>query len=608
MRLQCLMICFLILCGSAPPTAGASEPTYRRQVGAVETRDGVSLRYSVLLPSGKGPFPVIINYSGYDPGAIGGASWLDGDTAMSADLDRFLLDHGYAVLGVNARGTGCSTGTFDFLGQKYGEDGYDIVEYAARQPWSNGAIGMANWSWAGMSQLMTAAEQPPHLRAIAPGMVVGDMRRDSWAPGGVPAPGFVTDWRGYLHSRWTAVSRTAAAEGDMGCVQQVAANLAGEAERSVTRMVLSHPLRDAVSDVRAPAAHVNRIQVPVLSMESFQDEAVTSRGDYYQERMDQDSIWLLQTNGGHDLYAARAMWPTLLAFLDHFVRGKANGFEKTPRLTVWMETRTPGTDYFSRQLLAAPAWSFHDSSLVPQRLHPVEYELGAQGTLLSAASLQPASTSTQQDSIDYPVPGPVVSTRTAPDQWGPLAQHWRSGSLHYTSPPLPGSLLAYGPASADLWVSATSADADLQLTLTELRPDGQEMFVQRGWLRLSNRKLDLARSTPLLPVPVDRPDSITPLDPDLQVFARVELSKFAHAFRRGSRLRLWIDTPSAWGGYTFDYYATPARVSLWHGGKYRSVLRLGVISDIPVPERLPDCGQVLGQPCRADPLAPHAEE
>src|SRR5579885_2244857 len=86
----------------------------KRLEGYLPARDGTELRYSVLLPAGKGPFPVIINYSGYDPGAIGGLAYLHNDTTFSTSLDQTLLDHGFAVMGLQARGTGCSQGTFDF--------------------------------------------------------------------------------------------------------------------------------------------------------------------------------------------------------------------------------------------------------------------------------------------------------------------------------------------------------------------------------------------------------------------------------------------------------------------------------------------------------------
>jgi putative CocE/NonD family hydrolase len=593
---------------AAEPAAMVPEPAWqRRETGYITTRDGEQLRYSVLLPKANGQFPVIINYSGYDPGAIGGSAYREGDTAMSYALDQFLLQQGYAVMGVNARGTGCSTGRFDFLGQAYGEDGFDLVEFAGVQDWSNGAVGMANWSWAGMSQLMTAAEQPPHLRAIAPGMVVGDMRRDSWAPGGVPSPGFITGWRGYLHDRWASVRRSAEDEQDAQCLQQLETNFAGEDQHSITRLVFSHPLRDETTDVRAPGRHADRIRVPVFSMESFQDEAVTSRSDYYQERVDPALAWLLQTNGGHDLYGSRQMWPMLLAFLDRYVKGVQNGFEDSPRVTVWMETASKGTDYESLQQLARPAWSFHLPTITGAALQEMELFLDAGSGLSPHAPKAGDPVEKLRDDLEYPVPGPWVATYENPVAWGPQAENWQSGSLVYTSEAFEENRLLYGSASLDLWISASSADADLQVTLTEVRPDGQEMFIQRGWLRLSNRAPDPTQSTSLRPVPIDWPTAIQPLNPGQPVFARMEISKFAHAFRAGSKLRIWLDTPSSWGGYTFDYYAVPASLSVWRDAGHPSVLRVGMLDGVAVPTPLPACGQPLGQPCRSDPLATAVE-
>src|SRR4029077_18126567 len=191
----------------SPPTSVADAPKHafwaRRLTGYFPTADGVPLRYSVLLPKGNGSFPTILLYSGYETGQIGGAAYLNNDVTFSVDLDQTLVEHGYAVIGVNARATGCSEGApFDFLGAKYGEDGRDAVEFAARQSWSNGAVGMVGWSWAGMSQLATAALRPMHLKAVAPGMVIGEVRLDNGAPGGVPNFAFAAGWHQYLHQRW----------------------------------------------------------------------------------------------------------------------------------------------------------------------------------------------------------------------------------------------------------------------------------------------------------------------------------------------------------------------------------------------------------------------
>jgi predicted acyl esterase len=569
----------------------------KRLVGYVTARDGTRLRYSVLLPAGNGPFPVIINYSGYDPGAIGGLAYRLGDTAMSTGLDQTLVEHGYAVMGVNARGTACSEGTFDFLGEKYGQDGYDIVEFAGTADWSTGAVGMANWSWAGMSQLMTAEERPSHLKAIAPGMVLGDARRDSWAPGGVPAPGFISAWRQYLHSRWATAELSAKQEGDATCLAQVKANLAGEEVHSIEKLVFSHPLRDDVIDQRAPGRRADLITVPVLSMESFQDEAVTSRSDYYQEKLDPQKVWIQQTNGGHDLYMSLQFRTKLIRFFDRFVKGQNNGFEnQTPRLETWLETSSSGTDYDSKNQKAVPRFKFTSDKIDDSDVIPVEFKL-TQGGKLGSVAVKAFG----NDKFSYPIPGAVVSSDEAPESWGPLPAQWRKGSLAYTSPPLEHDFLASGSASADLWLSSTASDADVQVTLTEVRPDGQEMFVQRGWLRLSNRA-QAPNATPLRPITIDTPDAIQPLLPDVPVLGRVELNKFAHAFRIGSRLRVWIDTPSQAGGYIFSPFSVPSAVTIWHDPDHVSILRLGQRKGVYIPPKRAVCGHVLQQPCRADPF------
>ena len=142
--------CVTALVG-APVAAGA--PWARRITGYLPARDGTLLHYSVLLPAAKGRFPVVMNYSGYDAGSIGGAAYRRGDTAMWPGLDTSLLRAGYAVFGVNMRGTGCSQGNFLLFDPHWGTDGYDAIEWAARQRWSDGRVGMANWSYAGLSQV-----------------------------------------------------------------------------------------------------------------------------------------------------------------------------------------------------------------------------------------------------------------------------------------------------------------------------------------------------------------------------------------------------------------------------------------------------------------------
>ena len=570
----------------------------KRITGYFTTSDGVRLHYSVLLPHRSGKVPTIVGIDAYDAGSIGGSAFLRQQTAMSFALDKRLVEAGYAVMGVNVAGSGCSEGTLDYIRPQLGRHGADAVEFAASQPWSDGKVGMANWSYAGSAQLATAENRPPHLRAIVPGMVLTDFR-DALAPGGVPQPGFVTPFRIGLRTWWAqVVAQTAREDDDAACLAQVDRNLASEETHSVMNLVVSHPLRDEFMNSFDLAPLADRVDVPVLSLEAFQDQAVTPRSGHYQARLDPARLWRVQTNGMHGMYVAPDFRDLTVRFLDRFVKGEANGFEaSTPHTTVWMETTATGSNDFERRAAARPGWVVHEGPISAKDLSIEEWHLGA-GNVLAQASAPGAA-----DKFDYPGAGVAVNDVAGNAFWGALPAGWRNESVAYTSAPFSRDMLVYGSGSADLWVTASAGDADLQLTVTEVRPDGQETYVQRGWLRLSNRTLDTSRSSPLLPIHLEEPAQLAPVLPGRPVFARVEINKMGHYFRKGSRLRLWIDTPAQTGGLVFDTFTQRQQIHVLHAAKYDSVLRLGVLKDAHGPAGWPACGTVLMQPCRPDPLA-----
>lgn len=580
------------------PSLSFSPFWARRVVGYLTTRDGLRLRYSALLPAERGRFPALVNYSGYDPGALGGAAYCMYRTTMSADLDRSLIAAGYAVVGVNARGTGCSEGQIEFLGRHYGEDGYDAIEFIAKQDWCDGAVGMANWSWAGMSQLATASERPPSLKAIAPGTTMGDPRLDNFAPGGIPAPEFATDWWAYLHDQWESVKISCEHDGDAEGLAQLARNFETSELNHLPSLLLRHPLRDEFIESYNLAARTHQIEVPVFAVAAFQDDALLAREGYYQETIKPGLLWQVHMNGPHDIYVAQKLRPQLIAFFDRFVKGRANGFEKTPRVQVWIECTASGPEASQYGNLDSllPGIEF-TSSEYPLPIKETSFALHTGGRLLMSGV-----SGGQPDHFEYPRPSaPVNHLSDGSAIWGELSADWRKGCVLYTSAPLDDDLVLYGPASANLFLSITRTDADIQVTLTEVRSDGQETFVQRGWLRLSNRMMDQARSTPTRPMPVDRPEAVKAMRPDVPELARVELPPFAHAFRKGSSVRLWIEAPSQYGDYRLIHNPVETTVSVWHDEQHPSSLVVGRVEGVEVPEAYPS-GVLLMQPCRPDPV------
>ncbi len=156
--------------------------------GYIPTRDGTLLSANVAFPSvtsdADGPWPVLVVYSGYDPSDPGG---------LPAEAQPYLF-RGYVVVGVNMRGSGCSGGDFDYNAAPAGTDGYDVIEALARQPWSNGRVGMIGISYSAISQLYVAASQPPHLEAITPVSAYANAYHGILYPGGIRNEGFALEW------------------------------------------------------------------------------------------------------------------------------------------------------------------------------------------------------------------------------------------------------------------------------------------------------------------------------------------------------------------------------------------------------------------------------
>ena len=173
---------------NAPPSTSIYNQTLPPGgYGYMTTRDGTQLAVSVRLPgpASEGPYPTLVEYSGYGYANPAGA-----ESGISQIAN--LLD--YAVVDVNMRGTGCSGGAFDYFERLQGLDGYDVVETVARQSWAmHNKVGMVGVSYGGISQLFVAATKPPSLAAITPLSVI-DNTATTLYPGGILNTGFALEW------------------------------------------------------------------------------------------------------------------------------------------------------------------------------------------------------------------------------------------------------------------------------------------------------------------------------------------------------------------------------------------------------------------------------
>ena len=183
----------LVLVLPGPAGAGANQGQdgdaggVRCAVEWAPMRDGVRLATEVYLPAGDGPFPVILQRTPYNRRSPNPGSDCDSGTG------RYFAERGYATLNQDTRGRYRSEGEFDAMRQE-AADGYDAVEWAAAQPWSNGKVGMIGGSYVGLTQWQAAVEQPPHLVAIAPHYSSSDYHKGWTYQGGAFDLWFAMSW------------------------------------------------------------------------------------------------------------------------------------------------------------------------------------------------------------------------------------------------------------------------------------------------------------------------------------------------------------------------------------------------------------------------------
>jgi uncharacterized protein len=195
-------------------------------------------------------------------------------------------------------------------------------------------------------------------------------------------------------------------------------------------------------------------------------------------------------------------------------------------------------------------------------------------------------------------------TATPPYTW---TQNPAGSALSYVTGPLRSNTTVLGAGAVHAWIRASKPNVDLQATITEVRPDGKETFVQGGWLRGNERKLDRRKSTRLEPVLSLRKRDVAALP--ARRFAKVTIPLYyeGHAYRKGSRIRVIISAPNGdqpiWAFGQTRPRGT-ANIAIAHSRRRPSNLTLPVVPGVGIPTGLPPCPGLRGEPCRTyAPLA-----
>jgi predicted acyl esterase len=465
--------------------------------------DGHYLCCNIFRPNRPGRFPPIIAFTPYGkdsdvavdfkrywdfvlrdhPDVVQGQSSGKYLTWEVPDPERWIPD-GYAIVVADARGTGKSPGYYELMSALQTRDVYDVIAWAGVQPWSNGKVGMLGVSYLAIKQWQVAALRPPHLAAMIPWEGMFDHYRDFFRHGGIYSSFFMR----LLWDSQIAVNQNGNGAspyrdrftGERSTGQAIDPVVLPGNLSNLFETGLQHRFDDAYYRTRTPVAE--RITVPFLSAGNWGGLGLHLRGNVLAyEQAASKQKWLELHTDTH--FASMYLGPAVelqKRFFAHFLKGEDNGFEKEP--PVLLTIRDP-RGFIQRKENEWPL----------SRTQWTRYALDASDKSITEKSPTAAAT----------------------------AQYDAQGDVTFRGAPFTQDTEFTGPLAAKLFVSSSTTDMDLFLTLRIFDPGGNEVTfkgandpqapVSQGWLRVSQRKLDPARSTSYRPFhPHDGEDKLTP--------------------------------------------------------------------------------------------------
>ncbi len=572
----------------------------------IPMRDGVRLRSDVYVPSGPGPFPVLLCRYPY--------SVADG---MMDVRNREVAGQGYVVVFQHCRGRYGSEGVF-YPFHPDVEDGYDTVEWAASQPWSNGKVGMFGASYGGLAAWLAAIARPPHLVAIAPVSA-------SWSfigcniwywTRGVLGVGFALMWTGQM-TTWEAerrgVPQTLPVFAEIErSMQEMSLNPAAfekavlEQGALLEQLLARRPLRD-IEELRELApwwqdwcdhydpndpywrqvdadAHIESLTLPIQHMTGWYDfftngvldgyETMKQYGTSEAIRKTQRLVvgpWShvpgvvpradVPSGPGHpDMYALHSDSP-VMEFFRHHLRGENPEFDEQPPVRIFVM----GDNYWREEW----EWPLARTQWTSYYLHSDgrANTIDGDGTV----SRRPPATEPADEYVydpHHPVPGPIGIGLTAGDDIDPRNTGRRRDVLVYTTRPLVDDIEVTGPVTLELWAASSVADTDFTAKLLDAFPDGQVVTICQGIVR--------SRFVAAHPM---RPGAIYRFDIDMWATSNV--------FKAGHQIRLYVSSsefptyelnPNTGGRITHDTgQVVSATQRIFHDATHPSRLILPVI-------------------------------
>lgn len=595
----------------------------------VPVRDKTRLAVDFYLPAADGTrkFSTIFLYTRYSRGStnpdgsftsteglkvdrdgvarldIGGAD----DATQSGSVAQFLR-HGYAVVIAEMRGAGASFGPQHHEGDDVeGRDGKDLVDWIARQPWSNGRVGMFGTSYLAEVQPRVAALKPAPLKALV--MVQGffDGANSAYAMGGIHRSGWAGAWQAAV-ARLDSLASAAKARAAITPVD-------ADADRRLLREAIEqHQQEPAGTDYRTYSADFTGIGV-LRDTLGFIDryQAVGANNlSTLVPKFNAANVPTLLIGGWEDLYVTDMMlWNANISVPHKLIygpwgHGGALGPGLNPRNLEFRTVRTTEAlrwfDHWLKQMpndamekpairlevaidqkqaigLSSDTWPLPGTRTISYYLSP-----GRTGTVQSqndgALSVTAPQRSLDNWVVDYGTSLGTAGTRWEYKRIYPIAMLQNDlRSLTYTSDPIETDMLVAGSPSLSLWLSSENAPVvDIYAYLSEVDPDGTSRLVTEGMIRSSHRTLGPAPYDNLgRPFPTSNAADVAAapaLNGDATLI-RFPMLVTGKVFRAGSRIRVTISGNDK-GNTTTPILDTAPKLKMFLGGATLSQIELPI--------------------------------
>jgi hypothetical protein len=468
------------------------------------TRDGVKLAANVFLPAGSGPFPVVLSRTPYLKDALG---------ELAGYSAKKYTDAGYAFVMQDVRGKGKSEGFYEAFVPDL-EDGYDTVEWVAKQPWSNGKVGMVGASALGITSNLAAMAAPPHLVAAFVIVAPYDQLLNTF-PGGVLKD---EDTLGWLKGQ-------------------------GESQAQLD-IVSGSATNSAIWNEHAMTTQRKFIRIPMYNQGAWYD--IFNDGNVENFRWLQNfgskgarsNQKLYMVPGGHgglggeksdiEYNQAGSTVPATeeMRWWEYWLKGVDNGIMKEPPVTLFMmASGRKGHPSTLSRVFTSPNW--------PPANHPTSYYLtGDMHLSTKAPSAREAKISYQFDPAN-PVKtygGSNLLQTAGPLDQRPIGQ--RQDYLRFETPVLDKNIAIAGHVDMTLWAATDGLDTDFMVKLVDVYPDGYEQIILDNPIRTRYRH---GRD----------PDDVMLMTPGKPEEMHIDLWNTAFTFEKGHKIQVTVTSSNS---------------------------------------------------------------